>query len=70
VPKTEQGSYRFCVKETGRGTFFLAAEPAGDTIEGLYGLLGFHLQEGTTLEEAMRFADLMNDKITALTLTK
>ena len=67
---TERGRYRFSVKETARGTFLLAAEPAGDTIEGLYGLLGFHLEEGTTLEEAMRIADLMNNRITSLTLTK
>jgi hypothetical protein len=59
VAKTERGSYRFTVKETARGTFFLAAEPAGDTLKGLYGLLGFSLQEGTTLEEAERIADLM-----------
>jgi hypothetical protein len=70
MSNTEVGSYRFTVKETDRGTFFLVAEPAGDTIKGLYGLLGFHLQEGTTLEEAMRIAGLMNEKITSLTLTK
>jgi hypothetical protein len=70
MSKTERGNYRFSVKETAHGTFFLAAEPAGDAIKGLYGLLGFHLQEGTTFEEALRFADLMNNKITSLTLTK
>jgi len=53
-----------------RGTFFPAAEPAGDSLKGRYGLLGFNLEEGTTLEEAMRIADLMNNKITSLTLTK
>ena len=31
-------------------------------------LLGFHLEEGTTFEDAVRIADLMNNKITALTL--
>ena len=67
---TERGSYRFTVKETGRGTFFLAAEPAGDRLERLYGLLAFHLEEGTTIEEAQRIAELMNNKITSLTLTK
>jgi hypothetical protein len=36
---TERGQYRFSVKETTIGTFFLAAERAGD---GLYGLLGFN----------------------------
>jgi hypothetical protein len=29
-------------------------KPAGDALTGLCGLLGFHLQEGTTLEEAIR----------------
>jgi hypothetical protein len=66
---TERGHYRFTVKESAKG-FFLAAEPAGDTLQGLYGLLGFDLEEGTTLEEAMRIADLMNNRITSLTLTK
>jgi hypothetical protein len=67
---TERGSYRFVVKETARGTFFLAAEPAGDELKGLYGLLGFELEEGTTIEDAMRIAELMNNRITSLTLTK
>jgi hypothetical protein len=30
-------------------------------------LLGFHLEEGTTIEEARRIAELMNNKITSLT---
>jgi hypothetical protein len=67
---TERGSYRFTVKENARGTFFLAAEPAGDTLKGLYGLLGFNLEEDTTLEEATRIADFMNSNIRSLTLTK
>jgi hypothetical protein len=41
-----------------------------DDIKGLYGLLGFHLAEGTALDEAMRVADLMKNRITALTLEK
>ncbi|HWZ38456.1 MAG TPA: hypothetical protein VNY08_09175 [Bradyrhizobium sp.] len=67
---TERGSYRFTVKETDRGTFFLAAEPAGNTLKGLNGLLGLHLEAGTTLEEAISLARLMNSKVVALTLTK
>jgi hypothetical protein len=67
---TESGSYRFVVKETDRGTFWLAAEPTGKTIEGLYGLLGFILEDGTTFEEAKRIAHEMNNRITSLTLTK
>ncbi|WP_315729146.1 hypothetical protein [Bradyrhizobium sp. SZCCHNS2015] len=70
MSKTERGYYRFTVKETGRGTFFLAAEPAGDTLQGLYGLLGIQLEENVSLEEAMRMADLLNNRMTALTLTK
>jgi hypothetical protein len=49
---TSSGRYRFTVKETADGTPWLAAEPAGEKIEGLYGLLGFKLEKGTTLEEA------------------
>jgi hypothetical protein len=70
MTKTTQGFYRFTVKETARGTFFLAAEPAGESLEGLYGLLGFNLEHGTTLEEAHRIADEMNNRITSLSLTK
>jgi hypothetical protein len=39
---TERGQYRFSVKETTIGTFFLAAERASDALDGLYGLLGFN----------------------------
>jgi hypothetical protein len=62
--------YRFTVKENAQGTFFPVAEPAGDALKGLHGLLGLHLEERTTFEEAIRIADLMNTKITSLTLTK
>jgi hypothetical protein len=67
---TERGYYRFSVKETGHGTFYLAAEPVRDQLKGVYGLLGIHLQDGTTLEQAMQFADQMNNRVTSLTLTK
>lgn len=70
MARTERGVYRFAVKETDRGTFFLAAEPAGDILQSLSGLLAFDLEEGTTLDEAMRISDLLNKKITSLTLTK
>jgi hypothetical protein len=66
---TERGSYRFTVKETDQGTCFLAAEPAGDSLNGLSGLLGFQLKERTTIDEAQRIADPMNSNITSLTLT-
>lgn len=55
MASTERGSYRFTVKEDARGGFFLAAKPTNDTLKGLYGLLGFNLEEGTTLEEAMLY---------------
>ncbi len=41
----ERGQYRFTVKENARGEFWLAAEPAGDTIKSLDDcVLGFHLE--------------------------
>jgi hypothetical protein len=66
---TKRGYYRFIVKESERG-LFLVAEPAGDVLTGLDGLLGFDLEEGTSMEEAMHIAHLMNDKLTSVTLTK
>jgi hypothetical protein len=48
----------------------IAAEPAGDSLKGLYELLAFNLEEGITLDDAMRITDLTNNKITSLTLTK
>jgi hypothetical protein len=70
MAETERGAYRFGVQGTPLGTFMILATPIGDNLKGLYGLLGFHLAEGTTLEEAMRFADLMNNKVTTLSLEK
>jgi hypothetical protein len=70
MAETERGAYRFSVRETPFGTLMIRPTPIGDDIKGLYGLLGFHLAEGTTLDEGMRVADLMNNRITALTLEK
>jgi hypothetical protein len=70
MSETERGAYRFSVQPTAHGTFMIRATPTGDNLKGLYGLLGFHLEEGTSLEEAMHVAELMNSRITALTLEK
>jgi hypothetical protein len=65
---TERGQYRFSMKESERG-FFITAEPAGDVLRGVNGLLAFDLREGANIEEAMEIAALMNAKIIAVSLT-
>jgi hypothetical protein len=70
MAKTERAAYRFSVQETPLRTYMIRATPTGDNPKGEYGLKGFHLQEGTTREEAEGIVDLMNNRITALVLEK
>ncbi len=65
----ERGQYRFTVKENARGEFWLAAEPAGDTIKSLDDcVLGFHLEPKATHGHALAVADFLNRNILAITL--
>ena len=65
----ERGQYRFTVKENVRGEFWLAAEPAGDTIKSLDDcVLGFHLEPKATHGQALAVADFLNRNIVAITL--
>jgi hypothetical protein len=67
---TERGHYRFTVKESARGHFWVAAEPAGDTIKSLDDcVLGFDLAPGASHGHAVAVADLLNRNIVAITLT-
>ena len=66
----ERGQYRFAVKEAGRGAFWIAAEPAGDTIKSLDGrVLGFDLRREATHDDARAVADFLNQNIVAITQT-
>jgi hypothetical protein len=66
----ERGHYRFMVKESARGIFWIAAEPAGDTIKSLDDcVLGFDLEPGATHGHAVAVADFLNRNIDAITLT-
>ncbi len=66
----ERGQYRFAVKEAVRGAFWIAAEPAGDTIKSLDDcVLGFDLGAGATHAHAVAVADYLNRNIAAITLT-
>ena len=65
---TERGRYRFYVKEGTRGPF-IAAEPVGDVLPSLEGVLTFDLKEGISMKDAMKMADLMDSNITSLALT-
>jgi hypothetical protein len=66
--RTERGQYRFVVKESAGGKLFIAAEPAGDTIERL-GLLCFDLEPGTSMTEAREIARRLNYLVTSISVT-
>jgi hypothetical protein len=66
---TFRGQYRFTVKESSNGSPWVAAEPAGETIRDL-GNLGFDLEAGTTMEDARALANLMNARISAVSVTR
>jgi hypothetical protein len=67
---TERGRYRFTPKKDARGHFWVAAEPAGDTIKSLDDcVLGFDLEPGASHGHAVAVADFLNGNIVAITLT-
>ena len=67
---TERGRYRFVAKESARGHFWIAAEPAGDTIKSLGDcVLGFDLEPGASHGHALMVADFLNRNIAAITLS-
>jgi len=65
---TSRGAYRFAVKEGDHGPW-LAAEPAGDRNPRLAGLLGLELRPETTIEEAHKLAQTLNEYLIAISLT-
>jgi hypothetical protein len=66
---TERGRYRFVAKESARGHFWVAAEPAGDTIKSLDDyVLGFDLEPGASHGHAVAVVDFLNRNIAAITL--
>jgi hypothetical protein len=66
--RTERGQYRFVVKESTGSKLFIAAEPAGDTIERL-GLLSFDLEPGISMRQAQEIARKINYWVTSISLT-
>jgi hypothetical protein len=68
--RTERARYAFVVKEFERGTPWLALEAIDKVLPVLSkGFIGFDLRPGTTVNEAKRFADLLNDTITTTSYT-
>jgi hypothetical protein len=60
---------RFVPKESAHGHFWVAAEPAGDTIKSLDDcVLGFDLEPGASHGQAVAVADFLNRNIAAITL--
>ena len=65
----ERGQYRFTVKESARGAFWIAAEPAGDTIKSLHDcVLGFDLEPRASHGHALAVAEFLNRNVAAITL--
>ena len=68
---SERGRYKFTVKESAKGTPWIAAEPMGPEPEVLCeGILGFDLREGATLDEAREIAHFLNDHVAWVSYTK
>ncbi|HZU30079.1 MAG TPA: hypothetical protein VFB79_03130 [Candidatus Angelobacter sp.] len=69
--RTEGGSFRFRVKEFGDGTPFITAEPQHitTTLVGNEAFMSFELNRGTTLAEAERIAEYLNNHISMVTYT-
>jgi hypothetical protein len=66
---TERGQYCFVPKESACGHFWVAAEPARDTIKSLDDcVLGFDLEPGVSHSRAVAVADFLNRNV-AITLT-
>jgi hypothetical protein len=66
VTKSERGQYRFSVKETAQGIYWIAAVTVDDSVSSLSGQLRFRLHDDTTLEMATHLAGLMNQTIAAI----
>jgi hypothetical protein len=66
---TERGWYRFGVK-MGVRNLSIVAEPAGDTLPSVQGIIGFELHEGIATEVALKLADLLNQHVASITLTE
>ena len=63
----ERGNCRFRVASTPDGKPGIRLELYYDTVASLRGrLVGFELLRGTTLEEAKRLADVMNERIVGI----
>lgn len=64
------GNRRDTVRAGARGHFWVAVEPAGDTIKSLDDcVLGFELEPGASHGHAVVVADFLNRNIVAITLT-
>jgi hypothetical protein len=71
VATTKRAQYRFRVKE-GINDPFIGAEPHGREPQSEYpvGNLSFDLRPGTSLDEAQKIADFMNEHLLRLGVTK
>lgn len=68
--RTERGKVSFSVKEYADGTPWICVEPEYQPIPALHAaFIGFDLEEGTTLEEAHRIADLMSKRLRQVSMT-
>ena len=68
--RTEHGQFRFTVKECEDGTPYITAEPLRGLITAFKDAdVGFGLPAGSTLDQAKRVADFMNQNLPSMFLT-
>ena len=68
--RTEHGDFLFKVSESADCTLWISTEPRGKGIPALdKAFIGFGLPEGTTLAQAQKIADFMNNNLTTISLT-
>jgi hypothetical protein len=68
--RTERGGFRFRVKELADGTPWIMAEPLRNEVLFLKNaFVGFDLTPGTTLSQAERIAEFMNEHIDTMSMT-
>lgn len=68
---TERQKYYFAVKERGDGTPWICLEPMRGNLPVLEkGFLGFDLPLGTTLKQAEKIANILQDTIINISYTE
>jgi hypothetical protein len=70
MARTEQGDVHFTVKEFADGSPWIMVDPEYKTMPALHdAFIGFQLNHRTTLQQAQRIADFLNNNLAGVSLT-